>query len=274
MDSPQAEETARRGDAPAQGVRGWLADIAAALALLTTWPVAERWQAGAAWPRALRALPLVGAGLGVLGGVVWWLAHDVAGLGALAAALLALLAVVIASGALHEDGLADFADALGGRTREKRLRIMRDARIGGFGVLALIFAVALQVAALLALGQRGVVVLASALVLAHAASRLAAVWLMHALPHARDDGLSVGAGRPDAATLAHAALVVIVGLAVALLTGLLPGKALVAAFVAGNVLAFGFGRLCRWLLGGQTGDAAGAVEVVARCGILLALAAG
>ena len=49
------------------------------------------------------------------------------------AALLALVALVSVTGALHEDGLADCADGFGGgRTRERKLEIMRDSRIGTF----------------------------------------------------------------------------------------------------------------------------------------------
>ena len=260
-----AEQNARKG------VRGWLADVAAAFALLSIVPLPARWRCGAAWPRALRALPLAGAGVGLASALALAGAHVLLPDVPAAAVLLGLLAGIIFSGALHEDGLADVADALGGRSRQRRLEIMRDARIGAFGVLALIFAISLQASALLALMAQGWARAFFALVLAHAGSRLAVVWLMHALPHARKDGMSVAAGRPGPGVLAQAALVVLA--VAALCLPWLEAGALLTALLAGAGVAAGMTALLRRLLGGQTGDAAGATEVITRTALLLALAA-
>ena len=273
QDSRHATHEKRCGHAErtsaAMGWHGWLADMAAALALLTVLPMPSRWQSGAGWPRALRMLPLAGAFIGLAQGLLLvlllWLLPSLP----LAAVLLALLGGIILTGALHEDGLADFADALGGRTQERRLEIMRDARIGSFGVLALVFALSLQAVALLALTGKGATAALAALVLAHAASRLAAVWLLHSLPHARADGMSVSTGRPDDAAMALAGLTV-----AALMMGLWPwlAAAMPAVFILAMLAAIGMRRLCTRLLGGQTGDAAGAMEVVVRTTVLLVLA--
>src|SRR4029077_501094 len=107
--------------------------------------------------------------VGLVGAAAYWLAHA-AGLPSLSAAALALAATLLVTGALHEDGLADVADGFGGgATRERKLEIMDDSRIGTFGVCALILSFMLRVAALTNLGDPGLV--AAVLVAAHAAGR-------------------------------------------------------------------------------------------------------
>ena len=95
---------------------------------------------------AVRAFPLVGLLVGSAGALVYAVA-DLLGLSSSIAALLAIGAMVILTGGLHEDGLADSADGLGATTREKALAIMRDSHIGTFGVMALLFVLSLRVVA-------------------------------------------------------------------------------------------------------------------------------
>jgi hypothetical protein len=112
-----------------------LGDVIAACGLLTRLPLPQR--AVTAGPRAAWAWPVVGAVVGFLsaaaGALALWLGLPV---GVAAAVALATSAMV--TGGLHEDGLADTADGLfGGWTRERRLEIMKDSRIGSYGMLAL-----------------------------------------------------------------------------------------------------------------------------------------
>ena len=108
-------------------------------------------------------------------------------------AALALAAGTLVTGGLHEDGLADVADGFGGgSTPEKKLTIMKDSRIGSYGVAALILSFLLRWSALVALGFVAIPVL----LLAHAASRALMPALMRLSPPARENGLSAGAGRP------------------------------------------------------------------------------
>ena len=101
---------------------------------------------------ALRLAPLVGLVVGVCGALVAWLALGGLGLPPWPAALLTVGATVWITGALHEDGLADLADGCGGAfERSRKLAIMRDSRIGAYGVLALILSIGLRGAALAAL---------------------------------------------------------------------------------------------------------------------------
>ena len=122
---------------------------------------------------------------------------DRLGLPPLVCAGLAVGALVIVTGALHEDGLADVADGFGGgATRERKLEIMRDSRIGAYGAAALALSLILRVAALSALLDHGLGAAAAGLILAGAASRAAALAPLALLPAARADGLGAGAGAP------------------------------------------------------------------------------
>lgn len=235
-----------------------------AAAFLTRLPLPD---CGAVAPgglaRTMRLFPLVGAGIGGGAGLVFFLAHGV--LPPLAAALLAVLAGVLLTGALHEDGLADTADGLGARGgREKRLEVMRDSRTGAYGVLALIFTIGLRAAALAA--APSALVGLGALVAAAAWSRALVPAAMQVMPPARADGLGAGAGVPDATVAATAA---VLGLVLAFL-GL--GLAAPVAVLVALAAAWAVVVLARKTLGGFTGDVLGAIQQAAELGVLLAAA--
>lgn len=182
-------------------------------------------------------------------------------------AVLAVGAALLLTGALHEDGLADAADSVGGATREHRLAIMKDSRLGTYGALALALVLALQVAALAAMPPR---LAAATLVCAHAAGRAAPVLLMATTPYAgamTDAKLDRSGGRVPSL---DAALAVVFGLAPALCLAD-PLAGLSALALGAGAAAFASYRLCG-KLGGHTGDVLGAACVVAQTGILLGLA--
>ena len=215
---------------------------------------------------AVWAYPVAGAVAGGLAALAYGLAAWI-GLPPLLAGVIAIAVLVLATGALHEDGLADTADGFGGgRDREAKLAIMRDSRIGSYGVIALILLFALRIGALSALAAPGAV--AAALIASGALSRGALPPLMHLMPHARADGLSVSVGRPDGRPVAEA-------LAAAILLAFLvlqPGAALAAILVVALSTA-----LCAWIarrqIDGQTGDVLGATAMVAEAAALMALVA-
>jgi len=242
-----------------------LHDLPAAVGLLTRLPVpldGDRAMArggAAAW-----AFPLAGALVGAMAGAVWALAAWL-GLPQPVAAGLAVATSVIVTGALHEDGLADSADGLwGGWTRDRRLAIMRDSRIGSYGVVALILSLGLRAGALAALPPT---LAPPALIACGALSRGAMVGLWAVLPPARRDGLSAGTGRPRPAT---AALALALGVAVGVLAC---GSAGLGAAMAGLGGAAVVGTIARAKIGGQTGDILGAAQQVADIAALLALVA-
>lgn len=244
-----------------------IADLRMAASFVTILPVASSQPAAdGTVARATWALPIAGLLVGLAGALVYKVAIRV-GLTPNLAALLALATTAAITGALHEDGLADTADGLGGgRTRERKLEIMRDSRIGSYGVCALILSFGLRWSALAAIADPWAVMLA--LVSAHAAARAGLPAFMSLVAPARADGLAARAGSPPGRSVAMA-----FGfgtLVLALVLG--PAKALVGLVllsVAGLILA----RLAVRQIGGQTGDILGAFEQVGEILILLVAAA-
>jgi adenosylcobinamide-GDP ribazoletransferase len=213
--------------------------------------------------------PIVGVGIGCLAGVALWLG-DTLGLPVVACALIAIIASALLTGALHEDGLADLADGFGGgRDKPAKITIMRDSRIGSYGVLALILATGLKTSALVAiLLSDGIANTVLALVLAHAAARGMIVPVTFWLPTASESGLGRMAGKPKASTV-QIAMAIAAGL---LFITLPPGTAL-ATSVTACIAAAAIAALARRQIGGYTGDVLGAVEQVSETAILLCLAA-
>jgi adenosylcobinamide-GDP ribazoletransferase len=215
--------------------------------------------------RASWTFPIAGALIGLVGGVVYWLA-DGLGLDPLVAATLAVTATILMTGALHEDGLADTADGFGGGgTKTRKLEIMRDSRSGAYGVLALVLSVLLRVGAIASLAEPSLAV--AALIAAHAGARAALPLFMRLVPSARQDGLSATAGKPPAGGAVTAVMLGL--LALALCLGV--GAALLAALLVAAALGV-MAWLCVRQIGGQTGDVLGAVEQVSEILILLAAA--
>lgn len=219
-----------------------------------------------------RMLPLAGLILALPAALVlavgWWI-----GLGPFLAATLAVAVMVLATGALHEDGLADVADGFGGgATLERRLEIMRDSRIGAYGGAALVLALALRIGALATLLDRTGYAAATALILVAALSRLAALAPMVLLPPARPGGLSASVGRPNRASLWVA---LAIGLAVALAGVILglPLRGVALMIPCAGLAALALTRLARHMIGGQTGDVIGACQQIAEIAALLALVA-
>lgn len=220
-------------------------------------------------PRIAYAIPLAGAVIAAVAGVVLLIAHA-AGLPSLVCAALAISALVLATGAFHEDGLADTADGLGGgRSREQRLAILRDSRIGTFGGAALVLSLLLRVAALDGLLDLvGPLRTVCGMIAAAAGSRAAGILLLQSLPPARTDGAGASAGVPGPDGLAGCLLtgaLVVAGL-------LVPTVGVGAAFaglIAPLLAWLFFHRSAARLIGGQTGDVAGAVQQVAEIAILL-----
>jgi adenosylcobinamide-GDP ribazoletransferase len=244
-------------------------DPAAAAMLLSRLPVPAWATFGAAG--AMRgaasawAWPLLGA---LVAGLAWLAGAGLiaAGLPAGLAAGVALGAAVMLTGALHEDGLADCADGLwGGATPARRLEILRDSRIGSYGVIALVFGLGLRWGALAELFAAGNVL--AGWVAVAMLSRAGMGVAMRALPFARQDGLAAHVGRPGWATSVLGA-----GLALAAALALLGGAGLAAA-LAVSVGVAGVAMLARRRLGGQTGDVLGAAQQASEVLGLLTLVA-
>jgi adenosylcobinamide-GDP ribazoletransferase len=221
--------------------------------------------------RAMRFFGIAGALIGGLNGLVLVALHWL-NIPAGIAALLTCGFGLMITGALHEDGLADSADGLfGGRDNEHRLLIMKDSRIGTFGACALIIAILLRFSLFQSLLALPPVTLCLVFAAAGAFSRAMVVDMMWATKPARADGLSVMAGRPGR----NGALFAIItsGVFTLYACGLVTADAGIFALATAGLLTALIRQTAIRLLGGQTGDICGAVQVVAELGILIAIAA-
>lgn len=219
--------------------------------------------------RAAWAFPLAGVAVALPAGVLIW-AGAALSLPPLVCALLALGAMAMLTGALHEDGLADFADGCGGADRARALDIMRDSRVGSYGVIALLLSFGLRAAALAALAPAQAL---AALAAAAALSRAGMAAGLALLPPARPEGLGRLAGRASGGQALVAA-----GIGAALLIwpatlGAHAAAAWLSALLCCGAAQFFIARRARRALGGQTGDVLGAMQQVGEIAVLLALAA-
>jgi len=228
--------------------------------LLTRLPAGRLGGAVPTLAQASWAFPLAGALVGAIvagllagGQALGWQAPVAAG--------VALVAGLLATGGLHEDGLADVADGFGGgHTRERKLEIMKDSRLGSYGAIALVMALGLRWLLLAQVGGA-----ASVIALA-VASRAVLVAALAAMPAARADGLGRMAAGVGPWRVAVALMLGMLALAV---LGPIPAMKAGAAMAAATVA---LGWLARRQIGGQTGDVLGAMQIAAEIAGWLALA--
>jgi adenosylcobinamide-GDP ribazoletransferase len=236
-------------------VRGLLG----AVSFLTRVPVGAGERGAEELAGSVPWFPVVGAGVGLVVAGVYAGGWEL--LAPLPAATVAVVAGICLTGAFHEDGLGDTADAFaGGRDRDSTVRILKDPRLGTVGVLAVAASLLLRVGAVAALAP-GVAL--AALPAAHALSRAGAVATMAALPAATETGL--GASYALALSRRWALVGTAAGLVLALA---LLGLTAIWAAAATAIAAFGLGRLAVRRIGGVTGDVLGAVQ---QLGEMLAL---
>lgn len=256
---------------PAGPLRRAADGLALALSFLTVAPVPVRAQADPRWAPAW--FPLVGALIGALAGAVRY-ALD-APLGAGPASVLAVATLAVATGALHLDGLADCADALGVRrgrhphaadldARARRLAVMREPQVGVFAVLAVVLWAALVVSTLARLERDEAL---AALVLAAALGRWSALLQAVLAAPARADGLGAAFAVPAAPLAAASSAALAVAFAVE--PPVRAASAMLATALA-TALVTAWAR--RWL-GGRTGDTLGAGVALAEATVLVVVLA-
>jgi adenosylcobinamide-GDP ribazoletransferase len=254
-----------------QQARVWFYDLRLAATFLTRLaiPMPERALEPGDLSRAMRAYPVVGAGIGLVAGLVLMAASEL-NLAPIACAMLGLAAAALLTGALHEDGLADTVDGFaGGRTRAEKLEIMRDSHIGAFGVLALVFSVGIRAALLSGVPGPGTALLV--LVVSGAVSRAPLAVIAIRLDPARKDGLSGTLGRPQPGHVITSTI--LAALISFLALGFLEGGAVATLWVLLAVaLATG---LIAWIaikqIDGHTGDVMGAVQQMSEIAALIAI---
>jgi adenosylcobinamide-GDP ribazoletransferase len=223
--------------------------------------------------RACWAAPVAGALIGAIGGMVLSLAAFLMS-APMISATAAVCALAFITGALHEDGLADVADGFGGgRSREEKLAIMRDSRLGSYGVLALCLSTLFRVSALAAMLQVGILTAVLALIGSSALSRALGLLPLVRLPSARGDGAGFAAARPSSSALRMA---LCIGVVFAL-SPTFGGASLahsIIAIIAAVAAAAGVTFLAARQIGGYTGDVLGAAQQAAEIAFLVALSAG
>ncbi len=261
-----AAERKGMGAAP-RGVGAALRGVRAAFVSFSRLPLGGYPYQANEWRWAAAHLPLVGVVVGCIAAGVWWLCLA-AGLSALLAATLAVAASLLATGALHEDGLADAADGLGGGHDPARaLAIMKDSRIGSYGALALGLSLLGRVAALASLSRAEWLLLP----LVHALARLGPVRLMLS---ERYVSAAETARSPHFLPIGRAQLLVAVGwalcpLLVAVLAGPLRWSTSAWLVAAAVLLSAAAARYYRRRVGGITGDLLGALEQASELLLLL-----
>lgn len=223
--------------------------------------------------RASRMFPLAGGLVGGLGALVLTGAGAI-GLSPRVAALCAIATMIVVTGALHEDGLADCADGFGGgSTRARKLEIMRDSVLGTYGTVALVLTLLMRHAALGDVATRSTTAAAMMLIAGAAVSRAAALVPSILLPPARDAGSGHAAGRPRPMAVAVAAgLAVLFGHA-PLLAGAAWGGSVLAIMVAAGA-ACAISASAYRQIGGHTGDVAGAAQQLSELAFYLVHARG
>ena len=231
-----------------------------AIGFLTRVPVpAKVWDGAIGRSSSLAWYPLVGL---LIGGVLWGLSWALASAPPMLAAALLLAVWVGLTGALHLDGLADSADAwVGGLgDRERTLAIMKDPRCGPMGVVALVWVLLVKFAALASLPSAS-----GALLLAPVLARASLTAAFLCTPYVRSGGLGIAlTDAPRAACL--------LGLAFAVVVGLVAGWRGFIALVV-TLMVFALWRLaCMRRLGGMTGDTCGALTELVEAAGLIALA--
>ncbi len=224
-----------------------------------------------------RHFPAVGLLVGLLCAGVFWLASIL--FTPLVAAVLSTVFGVRLTGAFHEDGLADSCDGLGGGlTRERTLTIMKDSRLGTYGVLGLVSALLLKISLLAAMPLSVAIV---ALIIGHTASRLLCISLLALLPYGGE--IEHAKAKPMAQQLTllqglfSSGWLLVAGVLVMVI---FPNAiqqisidqwllALVLALVATEYMR----RLLRRRLDGYTGDGLGATQQLSEVAIYAGLAA-
>lgn len=209
--------------------------------------------------RAAQMFPAIGLIVGIIGGLVLALGTALQ-LPYYLISILTITAMIIATGALHEDGLADMIDGFGGgRERVRKLEIMKDSHIGTYGVLALFLSQGMRVVLIASLLLKGLDLAITVLLAAQMVSRGFSMFLWAGLPPARSNGLSKQAGQPQSQAL----VIALVTTSIALLCLLLPNLNIITILFAtalSGLVSYLMILLCRRQIGGQTGDTIGATQ--------------
>ena len=251
-------------------LRNQLSTFAIALQFMTRLPGLD----GSGWSKdreraSVGYYAASGAVIGIIAAIVYWLAIQL--FSPLLASLIAVTAAIIVTGALHEDGLADVCDGVGGgQNLDKALAIMKDSRIGAYGTIGLIVFIGAKV---LALSDLPGTMAMLALVAGHAASRAAILGILATASYARVEGgtASTVATRPSRDNWMITSFTVAIVAVVSVVT--MPFGAIVYSVAGLALLGLAMRQVFMRKLGGYTGDCLGATQQACELGFYLGLAA-
>lgn len=242
----------------------WLQRLKLSIGFFTRIPLPDDEDHRGDLANAAITFPIAGFLIGALLATIWLIADYF--LPALPAAAIAIAAGLVLTGALHEDGLSDCADGLGGNvSKERALEIMRDSRIGTYGAAALIITIGLRWSGLASLDMWFGF---SALIIAHMTGRAAITVPMYFSKYARKEGL--GKSVSNGIDINQFSLTLLIPI---LISFLIAGWQGLLAVVVSMVAAW---LVTKWLdnkIGGYTGDGLGAVEQISEITALLVIVA-
>lgn len=209
--------------------------------------------------QASRYFGLVGVLVGAISALVYTLASMV--LPSSVAIILAMVTSVLVTGGFHEDGLADTADGFGGGwTLADKLNIMKDSRVGTYGVLALVFALLFKFVLLSEIALYQADLVAAALIVAHCLSRVVAASLIFSEPYVREDASSKSKPLAQSQTVNELLILLASGVITLWVAGIANALSLCALLLLVRYLLI---RGFRRQIGGYTGDTLGAAQQVA-----------
>ena len=245
-----------------------LEDILLALTFFTRIPIHFIVKHDRTLMQACWCFPLIGASIGLVGGTFFYLLLIIQVPVAISA-VITICFIVILTGALHEDGLADTADGLGGgEDKKSKIEKMRDSRIGSYGVLAILLLTLIKLNALISLvtGKPYEIAILS-IICAHSLSRFSIIIIPYFSIPASNEGLARYAGKPANRGIIGSFLITFI-----LILILLPfDQAILSAFLA-ILVAGAVGLLANFQIKGYTGDILGAAQQVSEVTVLVYLA--
>ena len=239
------------------------AEMQTAFMLLTRLPVGELSSVVPKLADARWAFPIVGCVIGgLISGSYIIISQFIQP--SVLAAILAITVGLLCTGAIHEDGLADCADGLGGgQTKENKLAIMQDSVIGSYGTLSLILIIGLRVFTLSSLPATVEIIVP--IIICAVISRFGMVGYLYLLPSAKKEGLGSEASGNNIYSLLASCLIVSPAFFIAIFS-------LIYVIIAVIVVAFLWGVFTKNHLGGQTGDVCGAGQILSETAGWLILA--
>ena len=243
-------------------------DILLALTFFTRIPIHFITKYDRTLMQACWCFPLIGAGIGLAGGTLFYILLVVQ-IPVAISAVTTICFIVILTGALHEDGLADTADGLGGGDNKKsKIEKMRDSKVGSYGVLAILLITLIKLNAIitLATGKPYEIAIIS-IICAHSLSRFSIIVIPYFSSPASDEGLARYAGKPETRGVIGGLLLTSI-----LIFLLLPFEQATTSAVLAILVAGVIGLLANFQIKGYTGDILGAAQQVSEATVLVYLA--